>query len=150
MVAVAVIPKPEPAPRPIRTTTPRPPVRRGPFPKWPQRAPEGVSGPGWCRMHAITDEGVVKFYRVPQSYMWRSGCVLTLLTPMCCVLCGLAAAYCASKESIRHESEGWGFEPPSGRDIFFLKNFDALTRTSVHVSKINVVARTQLTFQMSA
>ena len=36
--------------------------------------------------------------------------------------------------SIRHESEGWGFESPSGGDIF--------------VSKMNAVARAQLTFQM--
>ena len=26
--------------------------------------------------------------------------------------------------SIRHESEDWGFESPSGLDIFYLKNFD--------------------------
>ena len=41
-----------------------------------------------------------------------------------------------------------GFEPPSGRDIFCLKNFDTFTRTSVRVSKINAVTRTQLSFQM--
>ena len=47
-----------------------------------------------------------------------------------------------------HESEGWGFESTSGRDILCLKNFDTFTRTSVRVSKINAVARAQLTFQM--
>ena len=41
-----------------------------------------------------------------------------------------------------------GFESPSGRDIFCLKNFDTFTRTPVRVSKINAVARPQLTFQM--
>ena len=46
------------------------------------------------------------------------------------------------------ESEGWGFESPSGRDIFCLKNFDTFTRTPVCVSKMNAVARAQLTFQM--
>ena len=51
-------------------------------------------------------------------------------------------------EFIRHESEGWGFESPSGRDIFCLKNFDTFTRTSVDVSKINAVARAYLTYQM--
>ena len=47
-----------------------------------------------------------------------------------------------------HDSEGWGFESPSGRDIFCLKNFDTFTRTPVHVSKMNAVAHTQLAFQM--
>ena len=42
--------------------------------------------------------------------------------------------------SIRHESEGRGFEPTSGGDIFCLKNFDTFTRTSVRVSKMNAVA----------
>ena len=51
--------------------------------------------------------------------------------------------------SIRHESEGWGFESPSGRDIFCLKNFDTCKRTPIRVSKMNAVARTQFTFQMS-
>ena len=37
--------------------------------------------------------------------------------------------------TIRHESEGWGFESTSGRDIICLKNFDTFTRTSVRVSK---------------
>ena len=41
-----------------------------------------------------------------------------------------------------------GFESPSGRDIFYLKNFDTFTRTSVRVSKMNAVDRAQLTFQM--
>ena len=50
--------------------------------------------------------------------------------------------------SIRHESEGWGFNSLSGRDIFCLKKFDTFSRTPVHVSKINAVARAQLTFQM--
>ena len=36
----------------------------------------------------------------------------------------------------------------SGRDIFCLKNFDTFTRTSVRVSKMNAVARAQLTVQM--
>ena len=51
-------------------------------------------------------------------------------------------------KSIRHESQGWGFESPSGRDIFCLKNFDTFTRTPVRVSKINAVVRAQLTFQI--
>ena len=34
------------------------------------------------------------------------------------------------------------------RDIFCLKNFDTFTRTPVHVSKMNAVARAQLTFQI--
>ena len=51
-------------------------------------------------------------------------------------------------QSIRHESEGWGFESHSGRDIFCLKNFDTFTRTPVRVSKMNAAARAQLTFQM--
>ena len=51
--------------------------------------------------------------------------------------------------SIRHESEGWGFESPSGRDIFCLKNFDTFTRTLFRVSKMNAVASAQSTFQMS-
>ena len=51
-------------------------------------------------------------------------------------------------QSIRHESEGWGFESPSGQDIFCFKNFDTFTRTPVGVSKMNAVARTLLTFQM--
>ena len=50
--------------------------------------------------------------------------------------------------SILHESGGWGFESPWGRDIFCLKNFDTFTRTSVHVPQINAVASAQLTFQM--
>ena len=53
-------------------------------------------------------------------------------------------------QSIRHESEGWGFESPSGRDIFCLKNFYTFTRTPVRVSKMNAVACAQLTFQMLA
>ena len=43
--------------------------------------------------------------------------------------------------SIRYESEGLGFESLSGRDIFCLKNFDTFKRTSIRVSKTNVVAR---------
>ena len=43
---------------------------------------------------------------------------------------------------------GWGFDSSSGRDIFCLKHFDTVTRTSVCVSKMNAVARAQLTFQM--
>ena len=39
-------------------------------------------------------------------------------------------------------------ESPSGRDIFCLKTFDTFTRTAVRVSKMNAVARAQLTFQM--
>ena len=50
--------------------------------------------------------------------------------------------------SIRHESEGWGFESLSGRDIFCLKNFDTFTRTPVRVPKMNAVDHAQLTFQM--
>ena len=51
-------------------------------------------------------------------------------------------------QSIRYESEGWGFEFLSGGDIFCLKNFDTFTITSVRVSKMNAVARAQLTFPM--
>ena len=35
----------------------------------------------------------------------------------------------------------------SSRNIFYLKNFDTFRRTSVRVSKMNAVARAQLTFQ---
>ena len=45
-------------------------------------------------------------------------------------------------QSIQHESEGRGFESPSGRDIFCLNNFDTFTRTPLRVSKMNAVART--------
>ena len=45
-------------------------------------------------------------------------------------------------------SEGWGFESPSGRDIFCLKNFDTFTRTLVRVSKMNAVDRAELTFKV--
>ena len=41
-----------------------------------------------------------------------------------------------------------GSSPPSGRDIFCLKNFDTFTRTPVRMSKMNAVARAQFTFQM--
>ena len=51
--------------------------------------------------------------------------------------------------SIRHEYEGGGFESPTGRDIFCLKNFDSFTRTSVSVSKMNAVARAKFTLQQS-
>ena len=51
-------------------------------------------------------------------------------------------------ESILHASEGWGFDSPSGRDIFCLKNFDTFTRTPFLVSKMIAVACTQLTFKM--
>ena len=49
--------------------------------------------------------------------------------------------------SIQNESEGWGFESLSDRDIFCLENFDTFTRISVCVSKMNAVARALLTFQ---
>ena len=49
--------------------------------------------------------------------------------------------------SIRHESEGWGLESPSGRDIFCFKNVDTFTRISVvRVPKMNAVARAHLTY----
>ena len=51
--------------------------------------------------------------------------------------------------SIQQESEGWGFETPSGRDIFCLRHFsvsDTFTRIAVLESKMNAVA--QLTCQM--
>ena len=48
----------------------------------------------------------------------------------------------------RIDIEGWGFESPSGRDAFCLKNFDTFTWTPIHVSKVNAVARAQLIFQM--
>ena len=49
--------------------------------------------------------------------------------------------------SIWHESEGWGFESPSGRDVFCLKNFDTFIRTPARVYKINAAAHAQLMFQ---
>ena len=48
----------------------------------------------------------------------------------------------------QYESEGWGFESLSGRDIFCLKIFDTFTRTPVSVSKMNAVAHAQLAFQL--
>ena len=51
-------------------------------------------------------------------------------------------------KSLRHESEDWVFESSSGRNIFCLKNFDTFTRIFVRVSKMNAVARAQLTCQM--
>ena len=51
-------------------------------------------------------------------------------------------------QSIRHESEGWGFESPSGRDIFCLKNFQKHSEHPFVSRKINAVARAKLTFQM--
>ena len=50
--------------------------------------------------------------------------------------------------SIWHESEGWEFESPAGRSIFYLKNFDTFTRISDCESKMNAVVRVQLTFQI--
>ena len=50
--------------------------------------------------------------------------------------------------SIQHESEGWGLEFLTGRDIFCHNNFDTFTRTSVRLSKMNALAHAQLTFQM--
>ena len=38
--------------------------------------------------------------------------------------------------SIRHESEGWWFESPSGGDMFCLKNFDTFKRTSFLYRKL--------------
>ena len=49
---------------------------------------------------------------------------------------------------IRHEFEGSGFESPSGRDIFCLKNFDTFTRTPVRVPKMNDVDCAQLILKM--
>ena len=49
--------------------------------------------------------------------------------------------------STQHEFEGWCSSPP-GRDIFFLKNFDTFTRTSIRASKMNDVSRAQITFQL--
>ena len=45
---------------------------------------------------------------------------------------------------IRHEFEGSGFESPSGRDIFYLKNFDTFIRKPVRVPKMNYVDCAQL------
>ena len=42
----------------------------------------------------------------------------------------------------------WGFESPSGRDIFCLNIFDTFIGTFVCVSKMNAAAHAQLTFQM--
>ena len=46
--------------------------------------------------------------------------------------------------NIRHESQGWGFEFLSSRDIF---GFDTSTTTSVSKLKMNAAARAQLIFQ---
>ena len=62
--------------------------------------------------------------------------------------CWLFNTMSLSIPSIRHESEDWGFESPSGRGIFCLKNFDTFTKTSVRVLKMNVVSRVQLTYLM--
>ena len=56
--------------------------------------------------------------------------------------------YSKTWDSYRQESEGWGLESPSGRDIFCVKIVDTFTRTSVRVSKMNVVARAEFIFQM--
>ena len=37
--------------------------------------------------------------------------------------------------NIKHVSEGWGFEFPSGRDTLCIKNFDSFKRTSIQKSK---------------
>ena len=42
----------------------------------------------------------------------------------------------------------WGSNPAWVETISILKNFDTFSRTSVRKSKMNGVARTQLTFQM--
>ena len=47
--------------------------------------------------------------------------------------------------SIRHESEGWWFESPLRSKHFLSQNFGTFTRTSVRVSKMNAVARAELT-----
>ena len=47
--------------------------------------------------------------------------------------------------SIRHESEDWGLESLSSRGIFCLKHFDTFSSAPVRVSKMNAVARAQLT-----
>ena len=66
--------------------------------------------------------------------------------------------YCQSqyKKNIGEQKLKWlklsvkiqrlGFEFPSGRDIFCLKNSDTSTRTSVRVSEMNAAARAQLTW----
>ena len=67
-----------------------------------------------------------------------------------CIFVGRCAPSCISFECIYIYlcPEDLGFESPSGRDIFCFKNFDTFTRTSALVSKMNAVARAQLTFQM--
>ena len=45
----------------------------------------------------------------------------------------------SNDQNIRHESEGWGLESPTGQEIFSFTNFDTLTRTSVRESKMNAV-----------
>ena len=45
--------------------------------------------------------------------------------------------------SVRHESECWDLESPSGCDIFGLKTFDIFTER-----KMNAAAHTELVFQM--
>ena len=48
-----------------------------------------------------------------------------------------------------HESEGWGFESPSGRYIFCLLNFDTFTRTSVNFSNANFTTNIYIGFARS-
>ena len=51
--------------------------------------------------------------------------------------------------SIRHKSEGWGFESTSGRGIFRLKNFDTFTQKNPFVQqKRMLLPQAQFTLQM--
>ena len=43
--------------------------------------------------------------------------------------------------SIRHECEGWGFESPSCRDIFCLKNFDTFLKKHPFVNRTWLLMR---------
>ena len=53
-------------------------------------------------------------------------------------------------KSIWHESEGWGSSPPRVETCSVKKtNIDTFTRTPVRVSKMNAVARAQLTIQQT-
>ena len=47
-----------------------------------------------------------------------------------------------------YESGGWGFESPSDRDNFCLRNVDAVRSSSICKSTVNADVRTQLAFQM--
>ena len=71
-------------------------------------------------------------YQSRLSYLWQA----SWLTCGCLVTCNFICTYLVTS--------------PSGRDIFCPNIFDTLRRTSLRESKINTLARAQLTFQMVA